>query len=157
MTKLFTLLLMILAAQSPSPEIIAKPVPFNYSEVQNHFRAPLWDKGPGHRGVDLAIQTHGTIAAPFDGEVFFAGKVFDRDVLTLISDTGLKASFEPVCAIHTKGTRVTKGQSVALLCVPESDYVIHCESCVHFSIRNQHGYLNPLLFYGMLKPAVLIS
>ena len=157
MTKLFTLLVLLLMAQSPSPEIIAKPVPFVYSEVQNHYRAPLWNKGPGHRGIDLAIQPEEQILSPFDGEVFFAGKVFDRDVITLMSDTGLKASFEPVCSIHSKGTKVSKGQPVALLCVPESEYEIHCESCIHFSIRNQYGYLNPLLFYGMLKPAVLTS
>jgi hypothetical protein len=93
--------------------------------------------------------------APFDGEVFFAGKVVNRKVITLISDTGLKASFEPVCAIHPKGSRVRMGQAIALLCVPESDYEMHCETCVHYSIRNEYGYLNPLLFYGMLRPAVL--
>jgi len=155
MTKLITLILILLTAQAPAPEVIAKPVPFDLSTVQDHYRAPLWQKGPGHRGIDLAIDSQSPIVAPFDGEVFFAGKVVDRQVISLISDTGLKASFEPVCAIHPKGSRVKIGQAIAVLCVPESDYEMHCETCVHYSIRNEYGYLNPLLFYGMLRPAVL--
>ena len=157
MTKLLAILLILFTANAPSPEIIAKPVPFEHSNIQHHYRAPLWDKGPGHRGIDLALDSQSPIIAPFDGEVFFAGKVVNRQVITLISDTGLKASFEPVCALESKGSRVLKGQSIAVLCVPESDYEMHCESCVHFSIRNQYGYLNPLLFNGMLKPPVLTS
>jgi hypothetical protein len=39
-----------------------------------------------------------------------------------------------------------------VLCVPKTDYEMHCESCLHFSIRNRYGYLNPLLFYGGLEP-----
>ena len=157
MTKLLAIFLILITASAPAPEIIAKPVPFDHSNIQNHYQAPLWNKGPGHRGIDLALDSQGQIVAPFDGEVFFAGKVVNRQVITLVSDTGLKASFEPVCAIHTKGSRVLKGQNIAVLCIPESDYQMHCKSCVHFSIRNQYGYLNPLLFYGMLEPAVLTS
>lgn len=157
MTKLLAIFLILITSTAPAPEIIAKPVPFDLSNIQDHYRAPLWQKGPGHRGIDLALDSQSPIVAPFDGEVFFAGKVVNRQVITLISDTGLKASFEPVCAIHPKGSKVLKGQNIAVLCVPESDYQMHCESCVHFSIRNQYGYLNPLLFYGMLRPAVLTS
>ena len=157
MTKLLAIFLILITASAPAPEIIAKPVPFDHINIQNHYQAPLWQKGTGHRGIDLALDSQSPIVAPFDGEVFFAGKVVNRQVITLISDTGLKASFEPVCAIHPKGSRVLKGQNIAVLCVPDSDYQMHCESCLHFSIRNEYGYLNPLLFYGMLKPAVLTS
>jgi hypothetical protein len=155
MTKLAALLIIIFTAQAPTPEVIAKPVPFDRTTIQEHYQAPLWQKGPGHRGVDLAIDPQSAIVAPFAGEVFFSGKVVNRQVITLLSDTGLKATFEPVCAIHAKGSRVAMGQKIAVLCEPETDYEMHCESCVHFSIRNEYGYLNPLLFFGMLKPAVL--
>ena len=157
MTKLLAIFLILITASAPAPEIIAKPVPFDHSHIQEQYRAPLWEQGHGHRGIDIALDGQSPIVAPFDGEVFFAGKVVNRQVITLISDTGLKASFEPACAINPTGSRVLKGQDIAVLCAPESDYEMHCKNCVHFSIRNEYGYLNPLLFYAMLKPPVLTS
>ena len=155
MTKLLAILFLLLTASAPAPEIIAKPVPFNHEDIKESFQAPLWPKGPGHRGIDLAIDATTAISSPFDGEIFFAGKVFNRQVVTVVSNSGLKASFEPVCALLQRGSSVLAGQKIGMLCTPETDYEMHCESCVHFSIRNEYGYLNPLLFYGMLSAPVL--
>ena len=152
MTKLIALLALLFAAAAPAPEIIAKPVPFTKAQVENHFRAPLWEWGPGHRGIDIAINSSSPIVAPFDGTLFFAGEVVNRQVVTLVSASGLKVSFEPVCGFQPAGTKVSKQQTIGVLCVPETNYEMHCESCLHFSIRNSYGYLNPLLFYGELKP-----
>ena len=152
MTKLIALIALLFAAVAPAPEIIAKPVPFTHSQVENHFRAPLWEWGPGHRGIDIALNSSSPIVAPFDGSVFFSGEVVDRQVVTLISESGLKASFEPVCGLQPVGAKVIQGQVIGVPCVPETDYATHCESCMHFSVRNASGYLNPLLFFGELKP-----
>ena len=157
MFKFIAVLLTFLSLQAPTPEIIAKPVPFVSSDVQTHFKAPLWNKGSGHRGIDLALEPYQAIASPFDGEVFFNGKVVDRQVVTLVSESGLKASFEPVCGTLAAGARIRQGQAIGFLCEGELSYQSHCLSCVHFSIRNSHGYLNPLLFYGLLTPPVLKS
>ena len=108
MTKLIALIALLFAAAAPAPEIIAKPVPFAPSHVETHFRGPLWEKGPGHRGIDISINSSSPILAPFDGSVFFAGEVIDRQVVTMISESGLKASFEPVCGLQPVGTRVSK-------------------------------------------------
>ena len=152
MTKLIALIALLFTATAPAPEIIAKPVPFTHSQVENHFRAPLWEWGPGHRGIDIGINSSSPIVAPFDGTVSFTGEVVNRHVVTLVSASGLKASFEPVCGLQPEGTRVNKRQPIGVLCVPETTYDMHCPSCLHFSVRNSYGYLNPLLFYGELKP-----
>ena len=156
MTKLIALIALLFTATAPAPEIIAKPVPFTHSQVENHFRAPLWEWGPGHRGIDIGINSSSPIVAPFDGTVSFTGEVVNRHVVTLVSASGLKASFEPVCGLQPEGTRVNKRQPIGVLCVPETTYDMHCPSCLHFSVRNSYGYLNPLLFYGELKPSGLI-
>lgn len=152
MTKLFALIALLFAPAAPAPEILAKPVPFTHSQVENHFRAPFWEWGPGHRGIDIAINDSSQIAAPFSGTVYFTGEVVNRQVVTLVSGSGLKASFEPVCGLQPVGTRVSKRQAIGVLCVPETGYEMHCESCLHFSVRNSYGYLNPMLFYGELEP-----
>lgn len=157
MIKLLTVLALLFSYQAPTPEIIARPVPFTSQSVQDHFVAPLWKKGPGHRGVDLAINSLSPIVSPFDGQVFFSGKVVDRFVVTLVSSSGLKASFEPVCGIVRQGEGVRQNQTIGFYCPGDKNYKTHCDSCLHFSIRNEHGYLNPLLFYGLLSPPKLVG
>lgn len=157
MIKLLTVIALLFSYQAPTPEIIAKPVPFTSQSVQDHFVAPLWKKGPGHRGIDLATDSAGPIVSPFDGRVFFSGKVVDRKVVTLISNTGLKASYEPVCGLVRQGESVRQNQTIGFLCEGDPDYESHCDSCLHFSIRNEYGYLNPLLYYGLLTPPRLVS
>jgi hypothetical protein len=155
MTKVIALILLLLNATAPSPEIVARPVPFSHNQIKSYYQAPLWEWGAGHRGIDIAVSASSPIFSPFDGSVFFSGEVVDRQVLTLISVSGLKASFEPVCGLQGLGSRVNKNQPVGIYCPPEKEHEMHCENCIHFSIRNEHGYLNPLLYFGELKPTIL--
>jgi murein DD-endopeptidase MepM/ murein hydrolase activator NlpD len=157
MIKILTVLMLLFSYQAPAPEIIAKPVPFSTNSVKDHFVAPLWTFGPGHRGIDLAIDPATPIASPFDGSVFFVGKVVNRMSVTVLSTSGLKASFEPVCGIVSQGHAVRQNQTIGFLCEGDESYQTHCASCLHFSIRNDHGYLNPLLFYGLLTPPRLVG
>jgi len=157
MIKLLTVIALLFSYQVPAPEIIAKPVPFTSESVQEHFVAPLWKKGAGHRGIDLAIDTLNPVVSPFDGEVFFSGRVVNRNVVTVLSNTGLKASFEPICGIVRAGESVKRNQTIGFYCEGDDDYEGHCEACLHFSIRNENGYLNPLLYFGLLTPPRLIS
>lgn len=157
MIKLFVLLSLVFQATAPSPEILAEPVPLLRQSTIHTYVAPLWDRGAGHRGIDIALAKNFEVKSPFDGSVHFVGKVVDRKVITLISESGLKASFEPVCSSLTQGEAVSKGEPVATRCEGEASYEAHCTSCVHFSVRNEHGYLNPLLFYGALKTPRLLG
>ena len=98
MLKLFILLNIIFSAAAPSPEVLAEPVPLLNQSTIKTFVAPHWTKGPGHRGIDIALAENFSLKAPFSGEVYFVGKVVDRKVVTLVSDSGLKVSFERVCS-----------------------------------------------------------
>ena len=150
-------LLLILTLTAPAPEILATPVPYFDDRIVEKFQAPLWERGPGHRGVDLAIEENEPIRAPFESSVFFSGKVFDRNVITLLSTTGLKATFEPVCSPLNKGDVVQSEQEIGLICEADPGYETHCESCIHFSIRNEFGYLNPALYFEGLAASVLVG
>jgi hypothetical protein len=89
--------------------------------------------------------------------VSFVGKVVDRKLITLHSLTGYKASFEPVCSDLSEGDFVREQEVLGWACPADKEYEDHCKDCVHFSVRNESGYLNPLLFVGELWPSVLIS
>lgn len=101
--------------------------------------------GPGHRGVDLAAPPKTPVRAPGPGRIFFAGRIADRSVLSLVLDgTGeppLRVTYEPVDALLPTGTRVAAGTPVATLSATPR----HCrESCLHWGLRRGREYLNPL-------------
>jgi len=91
------------------------------------------------------------------GTVTFHGLVNNRMVLTIRNTGGRQVSFEPICSELEVGGRVARGQLIGSFCAGEVDYEPHCESCVHFSVRTARGYLNPLLFYRLLRPSVLLA
>lgn len=124
----------------------------------NPFYQPNSDYSSGHRGVDYAVQLGQPVFAPSDGEIWFAGEVVNRAVLTLRTPSGDLVSFEPVCSGLKKGDRVAAGQTLGLICPGRHSYVGHCETetCLHYSLRTQSGYLSPLVRWGALAPSVLL-
>ena len=139
------------------PEIWADPIPDLESRHSWDYQLPATEYGPGHRGIDLDMQENEQIRAPFDGVVSFVGKVVDRRLITLHSLTGYKASFEPICSELEQGDFVREQEVLGWACSADKSYAEHCPGCVHFSVRNEYGYLNPLLFIGQLWPSVLVS
>ena len=160
MLKIISLVIALtfaLARPLPEPEIVAEPVPLLDQSAIHPYLGPVSSRSSGHRGVDLENMKGKNISSPFDGRVSFVGKVFDRNVITIQSATGLKASFEPVCSELAKWDNVSAGQPIGQYCPGEEGYDEHCESCVHFSIRTSRGYLNPLLFYGLIQPSKIVA
>lgn len=109
----------------------------------------------GHRGIDLMIDSH--LQSPVAGVVHFTGKVINRNVITIRSEKGFLLSFEPVCSELQQGEKLGVGQIIGSYCQGDEEYKSHCNSCIHFSVRSPRGYLNPLLFYGLIRPSVLLA
>ena len=115
------------------------------------FERPLTAFGPGHRGVDMVLNE---VFSPISGTVSFAGKVFNRYLITVESPEG-KFSFEPVCSELDSGDGVSKGQMIGIRCQSE-DYKAHCLDCVHISFRDP-DYRNPLWVMGLREPSRVVS
>lgn len=114
------------------------------------YIAPKTPYAAGHRGVDLAAPT-GTVYAPADGVVHFAGTVVDRPVLSIEHAGGLLTSYEPVATTLVAGDAVERGQVVGAV-LPG-----HCASpCLHFGVRVHGEYASPLGWLGGVEPAVLL-
>ena len=134
------------------PEIWAKPVPI--FQVQREFLGPVSIYGPGHRGLDFAIEEEQQVTAPANGLITFSGAIVNRNIVTLRTRSGYLISFEQVCSKREAGEFVEQGQLLGQFCSISEDYG-HCDNCVHFSVRGKNGYLNPKLFFGGLLPSVL--
>lgn len=130
---------------------LAKPV------LVNQFLQPNSDYSAGHRGVDFLVSDGDEVLAPADGQVRFSGRVVNRGVLTLEHGGTLLTSFEPVCSTKAVGESVLRGDVIAKVC-NESGYKNHCgvRVCLHFALRQEDGYLSPLVTIGGLSPSRLL-
>ena len=146
--------LVILLGAGRSPDAAARAPDWEWPTSGDHavlrpFVAPPTPYGAGHRGVDLL--SAGTALAPADGVVHFAGTVVDRPVLSIRHADGLLSSYEPVSTELRRGDAVARGQPVGT--VEEG----HCARlCVHFGVRLDGEYLNPLLLLGEVPRSVLL-
>lgn len=119
--------------------------------VLRHFDRPPERWMAGHRGVDLGARD-GAVRSPADGVVVFAGTVVNRPVLTIDHGDGLLSSFEPVTASLEKGGAVRAGQEVGHISTEP-----HCPGlCVHWGVRKNGEYVNPLPFVSDRRPSVLL-
>jgi murein DD-endopeptidase MepM/ murein hydrolase activator NlpD len=116
------------------------------------YIAPAHEYGPGHRGIDLALIGSGAVLSPADGVVAFAGRVAGRGVLTIDHGGGLVTTLEPVETTLVPGTSVRRGDDVAILGLGG-----HAEAgAVHFGVRLDGRYINPMLLLGGVPRAILL-
>ena len=160
MFKIFVIAMLVIGGLTkplPAPEILVVPVPNLEQRVERGFEGQPYFKARGHRGIDLQVAAEEALGSPFPGTISFRGKVFNRDVITVRSSSGLLASFEPVCGTLDVGDSVIVGQEIGSWCEPDDSYQEHCNGCVHFSVRSPRGYLNPLLFFGKVRASRLVA
>ncbi|MFE4465877.1 M23 family metallopeptidase [Oerskovia sp. NPDC056781] len=143
------------------------PVPGDLAVLRG-FLPPDQDWLAGHRGVDLGAPPGGAVVAPEGGVVTFVGTVVDRGVLVVLHDGGLRSSLEPVDGSVAVGTRVDRGQVVGTVQVAGDGAdgstgagparAGHClpESCLHWGVRRDDTYLDPLALLGPREPIVLL-
>ena len=79
------------------------------------FSAPEKRWLPGHRGVDLAADEGAGVLAAGDGRVIYAGRLNDRNLVSIEHPGGLRATYEPVSPAVSKGDPVSKGQIIGTL------------------------------------------
>lgn len=137
-----------------APEWVA-PSPNLKSQFKADYLAPQAIYGAGHRGVDFKSSIGEVLRSPFSGTVVESARVGFRDVVTLKDSRGRLASFEPVCASVSLGSRVNSGQSFGKTCTPGIAYTWHCALCVHFSARIGGLYVSPLVLTGDFRPSVI--
>ncbi|MGO3085194.1 M23 family metallopeptidase [Ancrocorticia populi] len=70
---------------------------------------------PGHRGVDLGMSEAADIKAAASGTVVYAGRLSDRNVVSIEHQNGLRTTYEPVIPTVKKGESVARGQVIGQL------------------------------------------
>lgn len=125
------------------------PVGFTL-HVLRAFDPPAHRFAAGHRGFDLAAQVGSSVIAPTSGTVTFAGRVVDRDVVSVRVDQATVVSLEPVTSGLSAGDAVAGGDLLGVVSLGG-----HCDaSCVHLGVRVDDEYVNPMRFFRD-KPRLL--
>ena len=119
-------------------------------QVSRGFLAPATEFGAGHRGIDLPAVVGERLVAPTRVRVAFAGRVVDRDVVTLDAGGGWLATFDGATSTLETGSVLEAGAPVAVVSPTP-----HC-ACVHVGLRYDGEYVNPLLAWGEVPRAVLL-
>jgi murein DD-endopeptidase MepM/ murein hydrolase activator NlpD len=120
--------------------------------VVRQFEAPAHDYGAGHRGIDLRGDAAAEVRAPAAGIIAFAGQVAGRGVVTIDHGAGLVTTLEPIESELVPGIAVDRGAPVGTISLGG-----HTEGgAVHFGVRLNGEYVNPLLLLGGVPRAVLL-
>lgn len=120
--------------------------------VTRAFDPPAKPWLSGHRGVDLAAFDGQEVRSPSAGIVSFLGWLVDRNVLTIDHGNGLRSSFEPVLATVKLGEHIARGQIIATVQPGHRPPAVS----LHWGVRRDENYLNPLLFIQDRRPSILL-
>lgn len=150
------LLLSFLPKPTSASAIESWQVPVSEPQLVRQFLQPSSDWSAGHRGVDYLVTLGEPVFAPHDGEVTFSGLVVNRSIVSIRHSNGLVTSLEPLCPVVSAGDLVETGQEIGTICFPDT-YRSHCgiDTCLHFSMRTDNGYVSPLVKLGGLSPSRL--
>lgn len=121
--------------------------------LERPFVAPPHEYGPGHRGIDLTMLGENVVRAPAEGVVAFSGQVAGRGILTIDHGGGLVSTLEPVDAVLPAGTPVAAGAEVGSVSIGGHT----APGAVHFGVRLDGSYINPLVLLGGVPRAVLLT
>lgn len=127
-------------------------VPPVRGQPEREFDNPSRPWLPGHRGLDLGAKPGEEVVSPAAGVVHFAGRVVDRDLVTIDVD-GVLTTVEPVTPAVKRGDRVDAGQPLGTLqpgghCTPDG--------CLHWGIRVGGDYVDPTTFLEDRSASILL-
>lgn len=120
--------------------------------LERPFVAPAHDYAPGHRGIDIGLAATTEVRTPAAGVVAFSGQVAGRGILTIDHGDGLVTTLEPVDSALAVGDAVERAQPVGALAAGGHA----APGSLHFGVRLDGAYINPMLLLGGIPRAVLL-
>jgi murein DD-endopeptidase MepM/ murein hydrolase activator NlpD len=138
--------------RAASPAVVGWNWPLTEFRLERAYVAPAHRYGAGHRGVDLRAIGGDQVRAPASGSVAFSGEVAGRGILTIDHGDGIVSTLEPVDSALVAGALVAAGEGVGV--VSQGGHT--SPGALHFGLRLDGEYINPMLLLGGVPRAVLL-
>ena len=127
--------------------------PLSPPQVVRRFDPPPEPWLAGHRGVDLASTPSAEVRAAGAGTVIFAGEVAGRGVVSVAHSGGLRTTYEPVSPTVAVGDEIAPGDVLGVL---EAGHPgCPAAACLHWGLRRDKLYLDPLALLGLGRVRLL--
>lgn len=105
------------------------------------FDEPTSDYGPGHRGIDYAVEVGTPIRAAGDGVVTFAADVAGLRAVTIDHGSGIESTYSGLSRIDVHvGDRVREGRYLGLT------GTMHGRAALHFGVKAASDYVDPVAY-----------
>jgi len=146
------------ATALPAPAAVTWAAPNRYGwplgpphPVVRPFQPPSTPYGPGHRGVDLGSVAGAEVLAAGDGVVAFAGRIADRELVSVQHADGIRTTYEPLAPLVTTGDVVRRGQPIGVVRAGHPECA--AAACLHWGAKRGETYLDPLrlLAHGAVR------
>lgn len=142
------------ASQSPAAPGTPWQPPVTPVVVERPFAAPAGPYASGHRGVDLRADPGTVVRAPARGVVRVAGRVADKDIVSLehphvlLGRAGWRTTYEGVLAGVDVGEVVRAGDPLGVV-------VVHAHAKgFHWGLKSGRAYADPML---LLRRSVVLK
>lgn len=118
--------------------------------IVRHFDPPQGAYGPGHRGIDYAVEVGTPVRAAAAGVVTFAGPVAGLRAVTVQHAGALKSTYSSLGAVLVRrGQEVEPGTIVGRALSPHPD----AEPGLHFGVKLNERYVDPEAYLGAVDVA----
>ncbi len=148
----------VLAPHTASAQV-SRSAPLRWSApvdgpIVAEFREPSHRYGPGHRGLDFAVEPSTPVRAAGAGIVVFAGRIDEAWYVSIDHGDGVvtTASYLAEVAV-ARGDRVQRGQAVGVSGAIGSG---HDGTVVHLGLRVDGAYRDPRLLLRRIVPADVV-
>lgn len=134
------------------PVVYERPVP---GHVLRPFEAPVAAFGPGHRGVDLAVEPGDVVVAAGDGVVGFAGAVAGDRWVSIDHGDGVRTTYGVMAQVSVRrGQHVERGAVLGRAAGTTHDAPV---PSLHWGARRGDRYFDPLLLVdrGPWRPTLV--
>ena len=139
-------------AAGSEPAALQWSWPLRGFRIAAAYAAPANEYAAGHRGVDLEPHGADRVLSPAAGIVAFSGSVAGRGILTIDHGGGLVSTLEPIASELHPGDAVRRGDEVGRIA-----FGGHADpGTIHFGVRLEGRYINPMLLLGGVPRAVLL-
>lgn len=141
------------AGSSPAASVFWQWPVWPYPTVVRAFDPPAEPWLAGHRGVDLDVTVGAPVRAPAAGTVSYSGTVAGRGIVT-VQIGKFKSTVLPVDHRIEQGQPVHGGEVIGKVAATPQ----HCPGrpCLHWGVRRDGAYVNPLDFVTDTAASVLL-